>query len=342
MTAVTAAAVAVVVIGALAVTGWREHWPPAVFGQPARLALTWSPAEAPLPANAAGTASQSAGLNDVTCPSVQSCVTVGYYFTRDNPGENFGSTWGLIETLSHGTWTPAAAPVDVPFTQVTFFQLGGVTCRAAGTCVAVGSFGDTQNTERPLVETLSDGSWTPATPALPAGANQKAAFLSQVACPAPGTCVATGWYTAQNGASQGLIENTVERNLGSRHSTPARGRGAQQLIIEATDGPYCGKVPGGRYLRSNRGIHGPEWRHSGPDRHAVERNLDGGHGAPSGRPDSGQSERLSLGSRLPGARHLYGCRPLHGPERWKPGSDRHAVGRQVDPGQCALARRRCG
>ena len=206
MTAVTAAAVAVVVIGALAVTGWREHWPPAVFGQPARLALTWSPAEAPLPANAAGTASQSAGLNDVACPSVQSCVTVGYYFTRDNPGENFGSTWGLIETLSHGTWTPAAAPVDVPFTQVTFFQLGGVTCRAEGTCVAVGSYGDTQNTERPLVETLSDGSWTPATPALPAGANQKAAFLSQVACPAPGTCVATGWYTAQNGASQGLIE----------------------------------------------------------------------------------------------------------------------------------------
>ena len=200
----TAAAVVVVVLGALVVAGWQEHWPSAVFGRAAQQALTWTAAEAPLPSDAAQTASQSAGLNDVACPSVRSCIAVGYYATGDN-----GSTHGLIETLSHGIWTAAAAatPAAVTLAQLAFIELGGVACPAEGECVAVGAYQDSQNAERPMIETLSGGIWTPATIVLPANADQsKSAVLSQVACPAPGRCVATGWYTAQNGGTQGLID----------------------------------------------------------------------------------------------------------------------------------------
>lgn len=202
-----AAAAVVVVLAGLAVAGWQEHWPPAVFGRAAPQALTWSAAEAPLPADAAQTSSQSAALDDVACPGAQSCVAVGYYATSNSGGGN-GSTHGLIETFSHGTWTPAAAPVDVAGTsQATFVYFSGVACPAQGACVAVGSYYDSQNIEIPLTDTLSGGTWTSAKPALPGDAAQgKSAFLSEIACPAPGTCVATGWYTDTSGDAQGLID----------------------------------------------------------------------------------------------------------------------------------------
>lgn len=186
------------VLGALVLAGWQEQWPSAVFGRAAQQALTWSTAEAPLPVGAVGTANQSAGLDDVAYPNVQNCSAVGYY----SPGES--GTPGLIETLSRGIWTPAAAPAFVTSSQLA--DLFGVACPAESTCVAVGTFEDSQGAERPLVETLSGGSWIPAAIALPADANQsKEARLSQVACPAPGTCVAAGLYSAQNGGTQGLI-----------------------------------------------------------------------------------------------------------------------------------------
>jgi hypothetical protein len=203
--AIAAALAVVVVLGGLAVAGWREHWPPAVFGKAAPLALTWSAAQAPLPADAAQTSSQNAGLFDVACPSVQNCLAVGNYTTSDSDGNN-GSTQGLAETLSDGTWTPTAARIDVPdASQVTNMSLDGVACPAAGACVAVGSY-DSQGNLEPLIETLSGGTWASAIPPLPGDTNQKSAYLGDVACPAQGTCVATGWYADQNGDIQGLID----------------------------------------------------------------------------------------------------------------------------------------
>jgi hypothetical protein len=200
---VVAAAAVVVVLGGLTAVGWQEHWPPALFGRAAPLALTWSPAQAPLPADAARSSGQNAGLIDVACLSAQNCVAVGYYSTG---GDN-GSGQDLIETLSGRTWTPAAAPLDVPASQVTFADLEGVACPARGACVAVGANYTKQNIEIPTIDTLSGGTWTAAEPPLPGDAGQgKSALLSQVACPAPGTCVATGYYVDKNSHDQGLIE----------------------------------------------------------------------------------------------------------------------------------------
>ena len=92
--------------------------------------------------------------------------------------------------------------------QNTFVYLTGVACPSPGACVAVGAaFGTGQDLETPLAETLSGSTWTSGKLPLPSDADTgKSAYLSDVACPAWGTCVATGWYTDQNADVRGLIE----------------------------------------------------------------------------------------------------------------------------------------
>jgi len=214
------AAAAVLVVGGLAVAGWRVHWPPALFGSTAPPALTWSSAQAPLPANATRTSKQYSALNDVACPSAGSCVAVGLYDSGDSA--NTGN--GLIETLSDGIWTPATAPSNVPgASQVSFLNLDGVACPSMASCVAVGGYWDHQGIQRPLIETHSGSRWVPARGALPGDGDQsKPAFISEVACPAPGSCVATGWYTDSNGDIQGLIE-TLSTGSWSASTAPLPG-----------------------------------------------------------------------------------------------------------------------
>jgi hypothetical protein len=197
------------VVGALVVTGWRVHWPSALFGSGSPPALTWTAAQAPLPADATRTARQDAALNDVACPAAGSCVAVGIYDT----GSDADTSRGLIETLSGGTWTPAAAPFNVPGAGAApFVDLDGIACPSMATCVAVGSYDDSKGNSEPLTETREGGTWVSARAPLPGDAAPgKSSFLSEVACPAPGTCVATGWYTDQNGNADAVIDTLSGR-----------------------------------------------------------------------------------------------------------------------------------
>lgn len=56
----------------------------------------------------------------------------------------------------------------------------------------------------------SGGTWTPVNAPLPAGATaDHESRLSAVACPATGTCIATGFYTSPDGYHLlGLAETT--------------------------------------------------------------------------------------------------------------------------------------
>jgi hypothetical protein len=75
-------------------------------------------------------------------------------------------------------------------------------------CAATGETGQLSGNSHALIETLSGTSWTAVKITLPSGAIAAAeARLSGVACPAVGTCVATGFYTSPNGVL-GLAETT--------------------------------------------------------------------------------------------------------------------------------------
>jgi len=144
----------------------------------------------PSPANA--NAAPEIYLQNVNCPAADACVAIGSYVdTNDNIP-------GLIETLSHGMWTPTEVPRAAVF---------AVTCPAAGSCVAVGStFGRTGRLHG-LIETLSRGFWTARQAPLPEnGATDQSPVLDAVTCSAVGSCVAIGAYTGTRLGHDDLVD----------------------------------------------------------------------------------------------------------------------------------------
>jgi hypothetical protein len=128
-------------------------------------------------------------LDGITCTSSTTCVAVGNEVVSPN------STSALVETMTGSTWTKATLRLPASAQQAYLFR---VACYRAGACVAVGYSYSTSSGGRPLMETLSRGSWsvTP-TPALPSGA--ESGFLFDVACPAAGSCLAVGDSYTSNG-----------------------------------------------------------------------------------------------------------------------------------------------
>lgn len=163
-------------------------------------AASWRAVPVTLPAGAAAPATQNATLWAIACPTTATCVATGDYLdARKTPQ-------GLIETLSHGHWIPAEAPLHASHQSAS---LAGVACANAGTCVAVGDYEhDNRNITDGLIETLSQGTWTSVKAPLPADAatGGQFAILQSVVCPAVSTCVAVGSYRGQDSAAPGLIE----------------------------------------------------------------------------------------------------------------------------------------
>jgi len=221
--ATTTAVVAVVlVVGASAVAGWRAHWPAAIFGKPAssgktafpgRTAsvssgwrkLTWTSAEAPMPADLPGDGS----FNGVACPATGTCLMAGPY-TNSRSGN---SQYGVVtDTSAHGTWAPATyAPIDMggPADQ----PVHGMACAAAGTCMTVGEWlNPSTGYYTGFVDTLSNGAWTPTQLPLPANPGQDQEMeLHAVACPAVSNCVVVGSnFPASGNNGWGLIETLAD------------------------------------------------------------------------------------------------------------------------------------
>ena len=68
-------------------------------------------------------------------------------------------------------------------------------CTDLGTCVAVGSYEDTNAVQQSLIDTYSSGAWSPSEGALPTNADAtRGASLDAVSCPVSGSCVAIGSY----------------------------------------------------------------------------------------------------------------------------------------------------
>ena len=159
---------------------------------------TWSPSEVPAPVDAA--ADPEIDLEGGVCPAAGSCLAVGQYLGAD------GDTHGLVEALAGGTWTASSAPLPAGSTDVDA-TLTSVVCPAAGTCVAVGDSSSVGFVDHALVESLSDGIWTPSTPALPGKSNARSGSeLASVTCAAVGSCQAVGGYTSGRKTAFGLLE----------------------------------------------------------------------------------------------------------------------------------------
>jgi hypothetical protein len=159
---------------------------------------TWTPSEAAVPDD--GYNGEGPDLFAVACPEVQDCVSVGSYYAAE--GEE-GISEGAIETLTAAGSTFTEAPLPSPG---TVGVLQSVSCPDSTFCVAVGSYGSDGSDTSGLIETFSDGQWTPTE--APAPAPGDGVQLAQVVCSEVGECVAIGLYLLPNGTlpGEGVIE----------------------------------------------------------------------------------------------------------------------------------------
>jgi len=169
---------------------------PAAASAHGKKASPWTTSISALPANAES--SPVSTFTSESCPANGSCVAVGAYIDAS------GGQEALLDTLSAGVWTPMAAPL--PTNGVADAGAGAdvtsVTCVAAGSCVAVGAYSAKRGKESGLVETLSQGVWTPeqvlSTKFTDLG-------FTAVTCPAAGSCVAVGEGSNAIGDVGGVI-----------------------------------------------------------------------------------------------------------------------------------------
>ena len=171
---------------------------------------SWSPSEAPIGGlNPVAVSPPTVLLTSLSCPSISSCVAVGFYDATTG-------VQGLIETLANGAWAASTAPTsglspaaaDPPADPLT-----SVSCPSVTTCVIVGSYTDSSGYQQGLIETLSNGLWTASTATASAALSPPAATLNDpsvsltgLSCASTSSCVAVGSYVDSSGYQQGLIE----------------------------------------------------------------------------------------------------------------------------------------
>jgi IPT/TIG domain len=164
----------------------------------------------------------SANLTAVTCPTSTGCVTVGTYTDADT------NTIALGEQLTNGAWLPTAAtePATNPLgTGPGYATSGGgraafndVSCAAAGNCVAVGYYNDSNHRRYGFIDALASSTWSPSAAPEPStnassagpGTDTDAhgfATLLSVSCASTSSCVAVGGYDDANGFEYGLIDS---------------------------------------------------------------------------------------------------------------------------------------
>ncbi|HWI70738.1 MAG TPA: hypothetical protein VNT55_02200 [Baekduia sp.] len=146
---------------------------------------TWSSQTVTLPGG-----TTSAQLSDISCSSATTCTAVGYYDTVTQPRRTMALRW-------NGTSWSTQSPVHPSGGLQS--ELQGVTCTAATTCIAVGSYIDATSVQHSLAETWAGGTWTQKTVADPSGGVDP--VLTDVSCfstPSTG-CDAVGGYSTETG-----------------------------------------------------------------------------------------------------------------------------------------------
>jgi hypothetical protein len=162
-----------------------------------------------LPGGAA-TSGQAAGLNGVFCTSTGNCAGAGNYIAA-------GGEQAMAVTETSGSWggaTQIALPAGFNSNQGSLpggAGLNSVWCDSPGSCVAVGYYKDTNDSQQAMVATETGGTWAAATTftlpgnaTISTGATVKASLYS-VTCTSPGNCVAGGYYSDAPGDYQPMV-----------------------------------------------------------------------------------------------------------------------------------------
>jgi hypothetical protein len=162
----------------------------------------WSATTSPEPSNAGTGTNQSASIDGVSC-TFDGCVAVGSY---EDSAAGFRLLINTITAAGNVTATEGPQPSDIATASSGFFN--DVSCLSLNQCTAVGGY---RNTVSPnavaLIDSMSGGVWTNTIAPMPSNAATGASAisdLSQVSCPARGSCEAAGTYS--DPSTFGLLE----------------------------------------------------------------------------------------------------------------------------------------
>ena len=137
-------------------------------------------------------------LQAISCPAVDSCVAVGTIEATSN-----GDVFGVVASGAGATWTVSLLPLPSPGSpNVT---MGGISCPAVGSCVAVGSYtpGGSVASPQDLIETLASGTWTASAPVT---STSVTSTLTSVSCPSTISCFAIGSTLSFSNSSNAVLQ----------------------------------------------------------------------------------------------------------------------------------------
>ena len=197
-----------------------EHWD----------GSTWSVRPSPNPLNAVGSE-----LNAVSCASATRCTAVGDDTRSD------GTDQILAEHWNGSTWSLQATPIPAG---ATHSLLDAVSCRPAASCMAVGWYTDSSNTEHTLAEHWGGTSWT-----IQATVGAPNAALGGVSCVSATSCTAVGADAA------GVLAENWDGSSWSAQPVPVPvGTVLSSLSgVSCTSASACTAV--GRYTKSTGPVH---------------------------------------------------------------------------------------
>jgi hypothetical protein len=178
------------------------------------------------------------GFTGLSCPSAGNCTAVGGYLGAGDV------ELGLILTERDGNWSrgvrtplpPHAVPNSEP--NELNSPIASVSCAAPDDCAAVGSYVlEVGGTPHGLLLTERGGTWKASALVLPAGVQAPGGvFLSSVACPSRGNCVAIGYY-GSHGKTHGLIvrerKGKWERGVNSALPANAAAASSQHAFLNS-------------------------------------------------------------------------------------------------------------
>jgi hypothetical protein len=209
--------------------------------------------EARLPTGASS--SPSPALSAVSCATASNCSAVGSYL------DDASDQHGLLLTQHSGRWSrgvEASVPANAgPNPDVSF---NSVSCGAAGSCSAVGSYLDRSAKQRALVVAERSGRWAKGVqPTLPGSAGANLSLINSVSCASRGGCSAVGQYANGSGQLGGLLltESSGRWAKGIRAGLPANAGSspnADLISVSCASAGNCTAIGG--YLDSASTVDG--------------------------------------------------------------------------------------
>jgi hypothetical protein len=181
---------------------------------------TWVATRAPLPSDAGPGFTQ---LSSVSCPTPGFCAAVGLY------SDTMHHDWGVIDTLSGGTWstTKAPQPSNAAAEANQSAVLYDISCPTPNFCISPGSYEATYpgpaTASTGYIETMVSGNWQTMEAPVPSNATVTVGQYSiarTVGCYSLVACTVGGYYS-DPGNTQGFLDTWT---------------GAQGYWLDASDG----------------------------------------------------------------------------------------------------------